>query len=110
MQLLERIKSNPLPHKQKKVIDSILNDLESNALLNGQELCTKFETSFSSLTRIAKKLGYNGFPDLKKDIEKSYKSEYSPSSKAEFFLKGNSPNSILDNNFDFEIQNIKKNK
>lgn len=108
MLLVERIKKFNLPHKQHKVIESILNDLESNALLSGQELCTKFETSFSSLTRIAKKLGYSGFPELKKEIENNYKSEHSPYSKAEFFLKETSHKSILDSNFDYEIQNIKK--
>ena len=79
MNIVERIKSNSLPTKQLRVIEAILDDLESNSFLSGHELCEKFDISFSSLTRLAKSLQYSGFPELKKDIEKLYKTEFSPS-------------------------------
>ncbi len=85
MNIVERIKNNNLPTKQLRVIESILDDLESNSFLSGNELCEKFKISFSSLTRLAKSLQYNGFPELKKDIEMMYKTEFSPSQQAEIY-------------------------
>jgi DNA-binding MurR/RpiR family transcriptional regulator len=108
MNIQERINNSNLPHKQLRVIQSILNDLESNSFLSGQELCDKFEISFSSLTRMAKSLDYKGFPQLKKEIETLYKSEISPAIQAEDFLKRSSNSSILDTVLDNELNSITK--
>ncbi len=108
MNILERIKNNNLPTKQLRVIESILDDLESNSFLSGNELCEKFNISFSSLTRLAKSLQYNGFPELKKDIEKMYKTEFSPSQQAESFVQDTRDKSILNIVFQSEIRNLNK--
>lgn len=108
MNIVERIKNNNLPTKQLKVIESILDDLESNSFLSGNELCEKFNVSFSSLTRLAKSLQYNGFPELKKDIEKMYKTEFSPSQQAETFVQDTRDKSILNIVFQSEIRNLNK--
>ncbi len=108
MKLIERIKNNDLPIKQLRVIEAILDDLESNSFLSGNELCEKFEISFSSLTRLAKSLKYNGFPELKKEIEQMYKTEFSPSQQAETFVQDTRDKSILNIVFQSEIRNLNK--
>ena len=108
MNIQDRINNSNLPQKQLKVIQSILSDLESNSFLSGQEICEKFETSFSSLTRMAKALDFKGFPLLKKEIESLYKEEISPTIQAERFLKRADNNSILDAVLDDEVNNIAK--
>jgi DNA-binding MurR/RpiR family transcriptional regulator len=108
MSLVERIKENTLPVKQFKVIESILGDLESNSFLSGNELCKKFDISFSSLTRMAKALQYKGFPELKKEIERTYKTEHSPSHQAEAFIQDTRDKSILNIVFQSEIKNLNK--
>jgi len=108
MNIQDRINNSKLPQKQLKVIQSILGDLESNSFLSGQEICEKFEISFSSLTRMAKTLDYKGFPQLKKEIESLYKDEISPTIQAESFLRRADKNSILDAVLDDEINNIAK--
>lgn len=108
MNIQNRINNSNLPQKQLKVIQSILSDLESNSFLSGQEICAKFEISFSSLTRMAKSLDFKGFPQLKKEIESLYKDEISPTIQAESFLKRTDKNSILDAVLDDEINNIAK--
>jgi DNA-binding MurR/RpiR family transcriptional regulator len=108
MKVEERVKNNALPIKQLRVIEAILDDLESNSFLSGNELCKKFDISFSSLTRLAKSLQYNGFPELKKDIEKMYKTEFSPSQQAETFVQDTRDKSILNIVFQSEIRNLNK--
>ncbi|WP_127716677.1 MurR/RpiR family transcriptional regulator [Halobacteriovorax sp. HLS] len=108
MNIQERINNSNLPQKQLRVIQSILNDLESNSFLSGQEICHKFDISFSSLTRMAKSLDFKGFPQLKKEIESLYKDESSPTIQAENFLKRTDKNSILDAILDDEVNNIAK--
>ena len=108
MNIFDRIKSNSLPAKQLKVIESILDDLESSSFLSGSELCERFDISFSSLTRLAKSLQYSGFPELKKDIEKMYKAEFSPLQKAEAFVEDTRDKSVLNIVFQSEIRNLNK--
>ncbi len=108
MSIQERVKNNSLPIKQLRVIESILDDLESNSFLSGNELCEKFDVSFSSLTRLAKSLQYNGFPEFKKDIERMYKAEFSPSQQAEKFVQDSKDKSILSIVFQSEISNLSR--
>lgn len=108
MNLIERIKNNDLPIKQLRAIEGILDDLESNSFLSGAELSEKFDISFSSLTRLAKSLSFSGFPELKKEIERMYKSEFSPSHQAESFIKDTRDKSILNIVFQSEIKNLNR--
>lgn len=108
MNLIERIKKNELPIKQLRVIEAIIDDLESNSFLSGAELSKKFDSSFSSLTRLARALGFSGFPELKKEIERMYKSEFSPSHQAESFIKDTRDKSILNLVFQSEIKNLNR--
>ncbi len=108
MNLIERIKKYTLPIKQLRVIEAILDDLESNSFLSGSELCQKFDISFSSLTRLAKSLKYKGFPELKKEIEHMYKTEFSPSHQAETFVQDTRDKSILNIVFQSEMRNLNK--
>ena len=95
MNLTDRISKNHLTLKQSKTIESILEELDSSAFLSGHEICDKYNTSFSSLTRIAKALDYSGFPELKKDIEQEYRNQFSPSVKAENFIAEVKDQSVL---------------
>ncbi|MBT4792340.1 MAG: MurR/RpiR family transcriptional regulator [Halobacteriovoraceae bacterium] len=106
MNLFDRIKNTNLPIKQLKAIETILEDLESNSFLSGAELSEKMNISFSSLTRLAKALNFSGFPELKKEIEKMYKDEFSPSHQAKSFLEDTRDNSILKIVFQSEIKNL----
>jgi DNA-binding MurR/RpiR family transcriptional regulator len=108
MNLTQRIKENNLPIKQLRVIEGILDDLESNSFLSGAEICEKFDISFSSLTRMAKELKFTGFPELKKVIEKQYRDEFSPSSQAESFIKDSRDRSILNIVMQSEMKNLTK--
>lgn len=108
MNLSQRIKNNHLPHKQLRVIESILDDLESNSFLTGAEICTKFDISFSSLTRMAKELQFSGFPQLKREIEKNYRDEFSPSGQAQSFIEDTRQKSILNTVLQSEMKNLSK--
>ena len=108
MNLFERVKKYHLPTGQFRVIERILNDLETFSFLSGNELCNEFDISYSSLTRMAKALKYSGFPELKKEIENLYKSESSPTSQAELFINSVKAKSILDIVMHDEINNLSK--
>ena len=108
MSLLKRITENELPIKQQRVIENILEDLETNAFLTGHEICQKFHVSFSSLTRMSKSLCYTGFPELKKEIENLYKNEFSPTGQAESFISSTKEGSILDIVYQDEINRMAK--
>jgi DNA-binding MurR/RpiR family transcriptional regulator len=108
MNIYERIKKGNLPLKQHRVLERVLHDLEASSFLTGQEICEKYDISFSSLTRMAKTLGYSGFPELKKEIGKLYRDEYSPSRQAQNFIDDTKDHSILKLVLASEIKNIKK--
>ncbi|OFZ51761.1 MAG: hypothetical protein A2381_18465 [Bdellovibrionales bacterium RIFOXYB1_FULL_37_110] len=103
MNLYEKIKNTDLPIKQQRVIEKILGDLESAAFLSGHEICEKYNISFSSLSRMAKTLNYNGFPEFKKEVELLYKSEFSPTTRAETFLEGIKGKSIAESVINAEL-------
>lgn len=108
MTLEERLNQYSLPVKQQRVVESILDDLDSNAFLSGQEICEKFDISYSSLTRLSKALNFNGFPEFKKELETRYQLESSPSSNAELFLEKSKNKSLKESINESEIRNIQK--
>lgn len=106
MTIRDRIEKYHLPLKQRRVLTQILSDIEVSSFLSGNELCEKFDISFSSLSRMARSLQYSGFPELKKDIEKLYKLDRSPSNRAESFLQNSQNSSVRDLVLKNEIRNI----
>lgn len=62
---------NELTASEKKIANYIFNNSESVSKLSTGELAELSKTSAASITRFARKLGFNSFQELKIDIAKS---------------------------------------
>ena len=62
---------NELTPSEKKIADYIFNNSENVSKLSTGELAEVSNTSAASITRFARKLGFDGFQELKIDIAKS---------------------------------------
>lgn len=53
---------------QKRIADYVLSNHQKVLFLTADELALKINTTSSSVVRFAQEIGYNGFPDFRKDL------------------------------------------
>jgi DNA-binding MurR/RpiR family transcriptional regulator len=70
-----------LPKQQKVIADAILNNYEEIVLLNAKELSEKTNVSSATIIRFAQFLGYDGYPDLARELRKTFFEDNSPMMK-----------------------------
>lgn len=67
VQFLKR-KEKTLSKNQKKMLETLIKDFDSIALLNINEISKKYNNNPASIHRFIKKLGYPGFPQFRKKL------------------------------------------
>lgn len=70
-----------LPKRQKLIADTILNNYEEVVLLSAKELSERINVSSATIVRFAQLLGYSGYPDLARELRKTFFEENSPMMK-----------------------------
>src|SRR5262249_24447570 len=71
--LVERMKQTKLVGAQRTIASYLTQDLNRTAFLSRAEIAAECRVSVSAVTRFAQKLGYEGFPELKKELEELYR-------------------------------------
>lgn len=107
----ERIKYHypNLSRQQKKIADEIIGNYKQVAFFSAKQLAQQVNSSDSTVIRLAYKLGYEGYPELVKDLQKIICEEQIPWRK----LCGSSNSGkdksqeILTTVLELDIQNIK---
>jgi DNA-binding MurR/RpiR family transcriptional regulator len=80
MNLRERIDHNIADFSpfDTQIATYLLAHLEEAPLLTGAELATQLETSASSITRFAQRLGFEGYPDLRRELRRQWREQQAP--------------------------------
>lgn len=104
--LLEKLKQIPLSKQERAIADTITKNLQKNAFLNGPQIAALCDVAPSSITRFAQKLGYSGFPELKKELETLYRKTTTPHAVFRDFLTGSFKKDVIDTTIEQDIQNI----
>jgi DNA-binding MurR/RpiR family transcriptional regulator len=76
--IFERIRTADLTSEQARVAEHMTGNLHRTAFLSGPELAKECQTSIAATTRLAQKLGYDGFPQLKQALEEEYRRSTTP--------------------------------
>jgi DNA-binding MurR/RpiR family transcriptional regulator len=81
MNLRERIDHNTAEFSPSdtQIAAHFLANLEQTLLLSGAELATQLEISPSSITRFAQRLGFEGYPDLRRELRRELREQQAPS-------------------------------
>jgi len=97
-----------LPKQQKVIADAILNNHEEIVLLNAKELSKKINVSSATIVRFAQFLGYDGYPDLARELRKTFFEENSPMMKLKESFDGPSdPNDTFKQVLQLDQENIR---
>ncbi|HEX38191.1 MAG TPA: MurR/RpiR family transcriptional regulator [Candidatus Cloacimonetes bacterium] len=104
--LTEKLKDIPLSRQERVIADTITKNLQRNAFLNGPQIAALCDVAPSTITRFAQKLGYSGFPELKKELEIIYRKTTTPHEVFREFLNGNDEKDVVDTTIEQDIQNI----
>jgi DNA-binding MurR/RpiR family transcriptional regulator len=81
MKLRERIDHNTADFSPSdtQIAAYLLEHLEEAMLLTGAELAAHLEISASSVTRFAQRLGFEGYPDLRRELRRERRERQAPS-------------------------------
>lgn len=108
MNVIEKIKATKLVGSQKDIATFLTTDLSRTAFLSGQELAEECNVSTSAITRFAQKVGYSGFPSLKKDLESLYRNQTNPLEMFESYMNKEEHDSILHTSLSKDLGNIQR--
>ena len=81
MNLRERIdhNSSEFSPADTQIAAYLLAHTSETTLLSGAELAAQLETSASSITRFAQRLGFEGYPDLRRALRREWREQQAPS-------------------------------
>lgn len=106
MNIIDKIKSSDLNSSQKSIASFLTRDIHKTVFLSGPEIAKDCNVSISAITRFAQKVGYKGFPELKKELEAFYKNQSTPFDMFESFINKNIKNSVSGMTLSQDIENI----
>jgi len=104
--LQDKLRHTSLTKREKLIADTLTRNLHKNAFLNGPQLAETCQVAPSSITRFAQKLGYSGFPELKRELETLYRKTTTPHEVFQDFISENTQKDVLDATIEQDIQNI----
>lgn len=104
--LQDKLKNISLSKREKFIADTITKNLHKNAFLNGPQIAEICKVAPSSITRLAQKLGYSGFPELKKELETLYRKTTTPHEVFLGFISDKRDRDVADATIEQDIQNI----
>jgi DNA-binding MurR/RpiR family transcriptional regulator len=105
--LIDRMKNTKLVGDQQAIASFLTQDLQKTAFLGSSEIASACGVSVSAVTRLAQKLGYDGFPELKKDLESLYRKRITPLEVFETFVKQSADHSVTSLTLSQELENIR---
>lgn len=107
--IFEKIRENysSLPKQQKVIADFILNSYGELVFLSAKGLSDKIGVSSATIVRFAQSLGYDGYPDLVKELKQVFFKENSPMAKLkESFAGPSDPYNVFKSVTELDQKNI----
>lgn len=108
MDLLSRSQQAGLNKSELNSLKVITSQLHRTAFLTGPELAKECSVSPSAITRLSQKLGYEGFPEMKKDLEEMYRKTITPYEAFESFLAQPDKSSVASQSIGQDFKNLQR--
>ena len=102
----ERAAKARLTSQERRIVSIIAARLSRVAFMPGPQLAQACGVSVSAVTRFAQKLGYKGFPELKRDLETAFRQTITPHEMFREFLAGSHQPSVPKASVAQDLQNI----
>jgi DNA-binding MurR/RpiR family transcriptional regulator len=100
-------KADSLPPSQKKLLNYILSNDEEAVFLTIQKLSMRVNVSVATVVRLAKALGYKGFPEFQQELRTIFKDKLTTVSRLQKAAQNEmSEENILVKVFQQDIENI----
>ena len=100
-------KAESLTPSQKKLLNYILANDEEAVFLNVQDLATRVKISVATVVRLAKALGYAGFPEFQQELRNLFRDKLTTVSRLQKAAqKETSEENVLVKVFQQDIENI----
>ena len=97
-----------LTDNQKKVAEWFLAKGHEAAFLTTAQLARQAKTSEATIVRFARALGFQGYPDLQKELQRDIKNELSPPKALRDSILKEHGQDIYSKVFEIEYQNLKR--
>lgn len=101
-----RLNNIKLSGKDEILKEYILGNLSRAAFFSGAQLAEVCNVSTSAVTRFAQKLGYSGFPELKEELEKNFRTNITPYEMLNEYLVKDKEESIFESSIKQDLNNI----
>jgi DNA-binding MurR/RpiR family transcriptional regulator len=101
-----RVRFQYLTKTQKQIAEFLLNNAEEAAFQSISGLAEALNTSTSNIFRLAKAIGYSGYPDLQKDLQKKIRQKISPVKALENSRQKDKGKDIYSIIFDMDAKNL----
>ena len=101
-----RVRFQYLTKIQKQIAEFLLNNAEEAAFQSISGLAEALNTSTSNIFRLAKAIGYSGYPELQKDLQKKIRQKISPVKALENSREKDKGKDIYSIIFDMDAKNL----
>jgi len=101
-----RVRFQYLTKIQKQIAEFLLNNAEEAAFQSILGLAEALNTSTSNIFRLAKAIGYSGYPELQKDLQKKIRQKISPVKALENSREKDKGKDIYSIIFDMDAKNL----
>ena len=102
----DKLKEVQLSKSEKHIVEVMTDNLSQTAFMGGTQLADRCKVSVSTITRLAQKLGYSGFPEMKKELESLYRNKITPYEMFQSFLSKSDSDTVLQKSIEQDMQNI----
>lgn len=101
-----RVQYQSLTKTQRKIADFLLHNAEEAAFHSISGLAEALHTSTSNIFRLAKAIGYSGYPELQRDLQKKIRQKISPVKALENSQEKDKGKDIYSIIFDMDARNL----
>ncbi|MCX5911159.1 MAG: MurR/RpiR family transcriptional regulator [Deltaproteobacteria bacterium] len=101
-----RVRFQYLTKTQKQIAEFLLNNAEEAAFQSISGLAEALNTSTSNIFRLAKAIGYSGYPELQSDLQKKIRQKISPVKALENSREKDKGKDIYSIIFDMDAKNL----
>jgi DNA-binding MurR/RpiR family transcriptional regulator len=102
-----KAKADLLPRAQRKLLEFILANEEESVFLRIGDLARRAEVSQATVTRLSRGLGFKGFPELQKELQRLFRNKLTTTSRLQKTAKKvGSERDVLTKVLETDIENI----
>ena len=106
--IIDKINNADLTDMERNAVDKLVRTIEKTAFMSGSQMAEMCGISPASMTRLARKLGYNKLSDFKTELTEAYKKSVQPSKIFQNYMTDDRQDSVISNSISKDLENISK--